>query len=257
VVASLAVAAVALASSVPVQPARSDATLAVVQMNLCNSGLAKATCYAGGKAVDEAVAMIRRYQPDLVTLQEICRDDLYARDGWGKLARAMAALYGDDRIGVAFEPAFNRDTGDWYRCADGELFGVAVLHRFGVADVHHGWYRSQDASEEVRAWVCVTLAARRLTGCTTHLSTDRAIALRQCQELMADLAAGWAKVDVVVAGDFNLTDGVQRCAPATYDRRGDGALQHVLFTRDVHWVAGGTEPMRWTDHPMLYERFRT
>ena len=44
--------------------------------------------------------------------------------------------------------------------------------------------------------------------------------------------------------------------PTGYDRRGDNELQHVFFTRNVQWVRGRIEPMRWTDHPLLYERFR-
>ena len=49
---------------------------------------------------------------------------------------------------------------------------------------------------------------------------------------------------------------MQECAPAGYDRRGDGELQQVFFTGNVQWALGREESMRWTDHPLLYERFR-
>jgi endonuclease/exonuclease/phosphatase family metal-dependent hydrolase len=252
--------AVVLASSAPAAPVRP--AFVVLQMNLCNSGMAVASCYSFGKAVDEAVAKIHRYPPDLVTLQEVCRDDLYARHGWGKLPQAMADLYGSGHISVAFVPAVDRDTNEAYRCVNGELFGVAVMHHDNGRERHSGWYGSQDSSNEVRAWTCTTVIKRRLTGCTTHLSTDPDVAMRQCHELMAILASPWVQPEVIVGGDFNLRSEpgrphhVRDCALAAYDLRGDSALQHVFFTRNVRWGRGQTEGMRWTDHPLLYEQFR-
>src|SRR5215218_2894188 len=137
---AVAASAVVLASSVPAVPVRAATTFVVLQMNLCNSGLAIAPCYSLGRAVDEAVAKLRRYAPDLVTLQEVCHDDLYARGGWGKLAQAMADLYGSEHISVDFVPAWNRDTNDAYRCLNGELFGIAVLHHDNGSELHNGWY---------------------------------------------------------------------------------------------------------------------
>jgi endonuclease/exonuclease/phosphatase family metal-dependent hydrolase len=255
-------AAVVLASSVPAMPARAAGTFVLLQMNLCNSGMAITSCYSFGRAVDEGVAKIRRYPPDFVTLQEVCRDDLYAPDGWGKLARAMADRYGGERISVDFVPAWNRDTNARYRCVNGEQYGVAVMYHDNGREGHHGWYGSQDSSEEMRAWTCVMVIKGRLTGCTTHLSTDPDVATRQCHELMSILASPWVMPEVIVAGDFNLISApgtahnVQDCASARYDRRSDGALQHVFFTRNVHWVRGRYEAMKWTDHPLLYQRFR-
>src|SRR3954471_5826586 len=94
----LVASAVVLASSVPAVPARAASTFVVLQMNLCNSGMAVGSCYSYGRAVDEAVGKIHRYRPELVTLQEVCRDDVYGRHGWGKLARAMADRYGDAHV---------------------------------------------------------------------------------------------------------------------------------------------------------------
>lgn len=266
----LAALAVVLASLVPAVPAGSGSTLVVLQMNLCNSGMAVTSCYSFGRAVDEAVTKIHRYPPDLVTLQEVCRDDLYAGHRWGRLAQAMADLYGPAQVSVDFTPAWNRYTGRPYRCVDGAQYGVAVIHRDRApaggpadpGDEHRGWYRSQDGSDELRAWTCTTVVPGRLTGCTTHLSTDPDVAERECRELVGVLGSSWVLPEVVVAGDFNLTYrpgkpyDVQRCARAGYDRRGDGSLQQVFFSRDVHWVRGWTQPMRWTDHPLLYQRFR-
>jgi hypothetical protein len=49
---------------------------------------------------------------------------------------------------------------------------------------------------------------------------------------------------------------VRDCVLAGYDRRSDSTLQQVFYTRGIEWVRGGYEAMRWTDHPLLYERFR-
>lgn len=250
------------ASAAPV-PAAPVPGFVLLQMNLCNSGMAIHSCYSFGRAVDEAVRKIHRYPPELVTLQEVCQDDLFAPGGgWGKLAQAMADLYGSDRISVEFMPALDRRTGDGYRCVDGALFGVAMMYHDNGLDQHAGWYRSQDGSDEERAWVCTTVIALRLTGCTTHLATDPEVALRQCHELVSILAAPWVLPEVIVAGDFNLRSSpgavpsALRCEPAGYRDRSDGSLQQVFYTRTVRWLRGRSEAMRWTDHPLLYERFR-
>jgi endonuclease/exonuclease/phosphatase family metal-dependent hydrolase len=248
------------ARPVPGPPVRA-ADFVLLQMNLCNSGMAL-SCYSFGKAVDEAVTKIRRHRPDLVLLQEVCRDDLYARSGWGKVAHAMAEMHDTERVSVSFVPARNQYTGRPYRCVNGEQFGVALVHHGDSRGRRYGWYRSQDLSDEMRAWTCATVIEGRLTGCTTHLSTDRDVAMRQCKELISILASPWVMPEVVVAGDFNLSAAsgqaydVGRCAPAGYGIRGDGGLQQVFFSTGIQWAQGGNETMEFTDHPMLYETFR-
>jgi hypothetical protein len=254
---------VALTSSVAALPAGAAATVVVLQMNLCNSGAAKA-CYSFGAAVDNAVATIHRYRPQLVTLQEICRDDVYAARGWGPLAKAMADLYGSRQIRVSFTPARSRTTGEPYRgCVNGQEYGVAVIYHGTRGEIHQGWYTNQGRGGEVRAWSCATIMRGRLTGCTTHLTINREVAMRQCRELMSMLAAAsWVTPQVIVAGDLNLApepgkpSDVQGCVPPGYDRRGDESVQHMFFTAGVTWLDGRAEPLAGTDHPLLYARFR-
>ena len=255
-------AVVAATSSVPAVSARTVSPFVVVQMNLCNSGMAK-SCYTFGKSVDEAASMVHRYAPNLVALQEVCRDDVYSRNGWGKVAQAMADLYGSENIMVDFMPAFDRLMGDGYRCLNGEQYGVALVHNGDGRDSHHGWYSNQDRSREHRAWTCATVIKNRLTGCTTHLSIDKDVAMRQCNELMSILATSrWAMPEIIISGDFNLVaepgqpNDVQNCALTKYFIRGDGALQQVFFTRGIQWVRGEFEAMRFTDHPVLCEWFK-
>ncbi|HKT04298.1 MAG TPA: endonuclease/exonuclease/phosphatase family protein [Rugosimonospora sp.] len=205
---------------------------------------------------------IHRYSPDVVTVQEVCRNDVYSADGWGPLARAMGDLYGDNHVFADFVPAADRRTNEGLRCVSGQFYGIAVIYHDGAAEVHYGWYHSQDSTPEERAWTCVTAVVGRVTGCTTHLSTDRDVATRQCHELMSILDSSWVLPEVVVAGDFNLTAGpggphdVRACVPAGYRRVSDDSLQQVLYTRNVRWVRGGWARMRWTDHPVLYETLR-
>ncbi|HEU4423853.1 MAG TPA: endonuclease/exonuclease/phosphatase family protein, partial [Pilimelia sp.] len=243
-------------------PVRAATAFVVLQMNLCNSGMSLGACYSFGRAVDEAVGKIRQHRPDLVTLQEVCRDDLYGRRGWGRLARAMADLYGSEHISVSFVPAGDGVTGDSYRCVNGEPFGIAVMHRYAALDVHSSAYGSQDRSGELRVWMCTTVLQGRLTGCTTHLSTRPDVAMRQCLEVMSILTSSpWVMPEVIAAGDFNLTQepgrpqNVRDCAPADYDLSGDGSVQHAFFTGGVPLLGGGHERMRWTDHPLLHQTF--
>jgi endonuclease/exonuclease/phosphatase family metal-dependent hydrolase len=258
----LAMVTIVLSSQVSSVAAGAATTVVVVQLNLCNSGMALLSCYSFGRAVDEAVEKIYLHRPDLLTVQEVCRGDLRLADGWGKLASAMARLHGSDNIVVDFVPAWNRDTDDAYRCVNGEPFGVALIHHGNGRDTHHGLYSSQDFSNEQRVWTCATVVKDQLTGCTTHLSIRPDVAMRQCRELMSVLASSWVMPKVVVAGDLNLTatpdtpTSVDKCMSAAFDRRGDGAVQHVLFTRDIRWVRGTNEAMQWTDHPLLYQRLR-
>jgi hypothetical protein len=261
--AAASVLVVALTSSVAALPAGASTTVVVLQMNLCNSG-ASTSCYSFGAAVKNAVAKIHRYRPQLVTLQEICRDDLYADRGFGPLARAMADLYGSRQIRVVFTPARSRTTGGPYHgCVNGQEYGVGIVYYGTGGEVHQGWYTNQGRGGEVRAWGCATIMQGRLTGCTTHLTINREVSMRQCRELVAMLtSASWVTPQVVVAGDLNLAveagtpSDVRTCVPPGYDRRGDDSVQHMLFTAGVTWLDGHAEPLAGTDHPLLYARFR-
>jgi endonuclease/exonuclease/phosphatase family metal-dependent hydrolase len=252
---------VLLSASVPAVRAGAATSFVLVQMNLCNSG--SSGCYSFGQAVDEAVANIHRYRPQLVTAQEICRSDLYAKNGLGKLAQAMVDLYGSRQVGVVFAPAHDRRTGGEYNaCTNGEAYGVAMVYQGDGRDVHQGWYTNQGGGREVRTWVCATILKHRLTACTTHLTINRDIAVRQCQELPSVLRSSWITPEVIVSGDFNLASepgqphDVQSCAAPGYQRYSDGAVQQVFLTGGIQWVQGRHEPLKGTDHPLLMERLR-
>ena len=71
----------------------------VLQLNLCNSGIAG--CYTG-RSMAAAAAVIRVEMPDLITLNEVCHDDLLA------LERALAGVVPGGAVVASFQPAVQR-----------------------------------------------------------------------------------------------------------------------------------------------------
>lgn len=227
-----------------------------VQMNLCNSGFAG--CYSGW-SVNQAAAVIRREEPDLVTLNEVCQGDVET------LGRTLRQVLRSDRVVQAFKAAPDRPTASATRCHDGQQFGIGVLayvpesHR--GATTHSGLYPIQDIRDpEIRAWLCVHVPGH-VNACTTHLAyTSTTIALAQCRYLLDTAApAIWSRhgyEPMVLGGDLNLSYGgspdVRSCLPAGYRHHGDGALQHVMTTADVRLDRRQSIAMDGTtDHPSL------
>ncbi|GAB3059322.1 endonuclease/exonuclease/phosphatase family protein [Micromonospora schwarzwaldensis] len=230
-------------------------TLRVLQMNLCNSG--RAGCYTGG-SVRRAAEVLAAEQPDVVTLNEICRDDV------DTLERALAATRPGGRIVGAFQPAGDRPSRAATRCDNDQQYGIGLLARLDARDarsgVYRGTYPAQDlADPEERVWLCLHAAA--LHACTTHLAnTDGAVALAQCAQLLGAVVPairrGAGYDPTVLGGDLNLRAGgapdVRSCVPSGYRRVDDGARQQIMATTDVAICCrrsvdmGGT-----TDHPAL------
>jgi hypothetical protein len=221
------------------EPVR-EAPLRVLQMNLCNSGMAG--CYTG-RSVAEAAALIRMRQPDVVTLNEICRSDVDV------LARSFPA----GTVRTAFQPAIDRRTLAPITCRAGDSYGIGLLTRSpsGGAKPVGGVYPAQDvANAEERAWLCAP-AARGVVACTTHLTaTSPAVAEAQCRFLFAWLPA-LIRGTVVVGGDFNL-GGLESCLPPHYVSVSDGGLQFVVAAAAVGSVRSRLLGLAGsTDHPAL------
>jgi endonuclease/exonuclease/phosphatase family metal-dependent hydrolase len=230
VVAGLVLVAATLTTSPAVGTRQS---LRVIQMNLCDSGIAG--CYTG-RAVTEAAAVIRAEAPDVVTLNEVCENDVET------LGQTMADLHGGEAI-WAFQPADDRRTASAVLCLNGERFGIGVLVR--VPDPHRrhatygGIYPPQDAGDpEERAWLCVR-AWDTLYACTTHLAnTSGVVALAQCDYLFTTaIPAMFAKggpAPVLLGADLNLRHGgspdVRACVPRSHLRIDDGDAQHIAAT---------------------------
>jgi hypothetical protein len=227
----------------------------VLQLNLCNSGLA--SCYDGGKSVPEAATAIQNSAPDVVTLNEICQPDV------AQLSTALSALYAGDTVVWAFKAAGDRRTSAAYKCKNGQDYGIGlIVHVPGAYSGHtvfSGLYASQDTSSaEERAWVCIH-ATGSFYACTTHLaSTSGTVALAQCKDLMTNLLPGIQRADggagpTVLGGDLNLkykgSPDAQSCVPAGYFRKGDGDVQHIMATTTFAFSSSRTISMQHTDHP--------
>jgi hypothetical protein len=237
----------------------------VLQLNLCNSGLAG--CYENGQSVPEAAAMIKAQLPDTVTLNEICSPDLDVL-----ATTAMAQTWPGDWIFWAFRPAHDKARNAPYLCKNGQQYGIGVIGHVAPANwadtnVRGGIYPTQDAnSNEQRVWLCVYAIGNYYT-CTTHLAANAAgIAMAQCHYLMntaipAARTAMGGYSPTVVGGDLNLKYGgnpnVQDCVPAGWFRKGDDGVQHILATSDFTFQFTRKINMSHTDHDAWLVALRT
>ncbi|WP_053720331.1 endonuclease/exonuclease/phosphatase family protein [Saccharothrix sp. NRRL B-16348] len=228
-------------------PATAATAFKVLQLNLCNSGVAG--CYQGGLAVGEAVTMIQRRVPDVVSVNEVCLSDL---------PRLTAAVGATAEYRFAF--ARRKSTDSNIECTDGRgAYGSGIIVKEGIRTSGNGTYTAQDSGNEVRAWACALSDVRGFTACTTHLSTTGTTALAQCRELVPATVlsydpTGSATTRHVVVGDLNLkyspgsATNAQNCVPSGWFRKGDGDVQHVI-ARTLTFVSTQVYAMSRTDHP--------
>lgn len=229
-------------------------TLRVLQMNLCDSGIAR--CYTGGRSVSMAAALIHAERPEIVTLNEVCRADVSV------LERAMSATYPGARVASAFKPATDRSTNGPYRCLNGQQFGDGVLALVPSSARGYrtdgGSYPIQDLTDpEERVWLCIAVAAR-FAACTTHLaSTSTTIALAQCRYFLRSAVPRIRRRDgndpVILGADLNLSaDNSRSCLPVGFQRADDGARQDVVAGPGVMVRSRAVIDMHGTtDHPGL------
>lgn len=230
---------------------------AALQLNLCNSG--EAGCYAGGKSIAEAIAVLSSSRPDLVTLNEVCEDDVAS-----ELFPAMAEAWPDDYVFWVFAPAARRSSDGPVTCIDGQRYGIGILGHVAAAswagfEFEGERLEAQDpGQDEMRAWACA-LATGNYYACVTHLTNaDHDVGFRQCGQLLSSLVpqfwgAHGGELPTVVGGDFNLTFGgdpdVQDCVPTGWFRKGDGAVQHIIATDAFTFDSSEATSMEFTDHP--------
>jgi len=232
-----------------------SARLRVLQLNLCNSGIA--SCYTG-HSVARAAAVISGVGPNLVTLNEVCREDV------SDLEQVLAEGARDGDVVSAFQPAGDRRTAAAFRCRNGQSYGIGLLARFPSLDhgysIHAGIYPTQDTGDpEERAWLCIDTSD--LVACTTHLANTKAtVALAQCRYLfdtaIPALPRRGRAVPTVLGADLNLKPhhlpDVRSCLPSGYVQTYDGGTQYIVGSRDLRVSSGTTIGMsKTTDHPGL------
>jgi hypothetical protein len=219
-------------------------TITILQMNLCNSG--KASCYADGRAIDEAKTMLYTLRPNVVFLNEVCRGD--------ELEIGWEGNYND-------YPA-THFTATNQKCTNGADYGSAMLVDNSYAFVDsQGLYTAHDGTSERRAYGCSRFSG--FFGCVTHLSTDEPIALKQCNELTKQRLPAFQSslrepsVPAIVSGDLNMEydtsdpENVQKCVPSGWTRKGDGDVQHVMVSSSFTNMTAKTYNMFDTDHDAL------
>jgi endonuclease/exonuclease/phosphatase family metal-dependent hydrolase len=234
----------------------SSGRLRLLQMNLCDSGDAR--CYTG-RAVTEAATVIHAEAPDIVTLNEICENDVH------DLVPALAGAHLGGQVITAFQSDSSSRTGDTVHCRNGRAYGIGILAYLPGPVAfrrHSGLYPMQEHRGENRVWLCVE-APPYFSACTTHLADDtRSVALAQCEYLLSTVVPPLREADptapVVVGGDLNLLPpAAGPCLPAGYARRDDGGLQEIMSSPELTVVAYQTiDPRGATDHPGLLVTLR-
>lgn len=235
-----------------------------LQMNLCNSGYAG--CYAEGQSIAEGAAVIRQVTPDVVTLNEMCEEDVS-----GELFGAMRETWPSDYVFWVFAPAASRNSGGPITCTNGQRYGIGILGHVPAAiwagfEFDGDRLTNQTEDNEQRAWACA-YAAGNYYVCATHLENDNGdVALLQCEELMNPIVPQfWGQhggaLPTVVGGDFNLTfngsPDVQDCVPPAWYRKGDGDVQHIMATDNLTFDTSELFPMDFTDHDAWLVRMVT
>jgi hypothetical protein len=224
--------------------------------------------------VTEATALIRTERPDVVTVNEVCREDVTVLEGALADAGGGVGGVGAGTVVSAFQAAWDRRTGAALRCRNGQLYGIGLVVRRGPAaggyDTTGGVYPMQDARvPEERAWLCLSpsstdiaapaAATAGLAVCTTHLTNSSpTVAGAQCAYLLGTaipaVRARSRSVPLVLGGDFNLRSGgsdMRSCVPAGDQRADDGIVQHVVATPEFVVGSRRTIGMHATDHPGL------
>jgi hypothetical protein len=235
----------------------SSGLLRLLQMNLCDSG--DAGCYTG-RAVTEAATVIHADAPDIVTLNEICANDL------GDLTPALAGVHLGGTVISAFEADVSSRTGNTVHCRNGQAYGIGILAYLPspAPDFrrYSGLYPMQEHRGENRAWLCID-ASPYISACTTHLADDTvSVALAQCEYLLSTTIPALRTSDptapAVVGADLNLrSPAAGPCLPAGYARRDDGGVQEIMTSSDLAVVADERIDLRGaTDHPGLLVTLR-
>jgi hypothetical protein len=227
-----------------------------LQLNLCNSGFAG--CHAGGDSIPEGGELIWSTGPNVVTVNEICSNDV------AELQNYLGEAWPKDYTYSVFMPAIDKRTSGAYKCKNGFLYGSAVLGRVAASkwkgiEAFGGKYTSQDTSNEQRIFACAAATGDHFA-CTTHLSSSsEPLALAQCKALLFEAVPYFKSTSgssgkTVVGGDFNLeydtndAENVQKCVPNGWTRKGDGSVQHVVYTNDLKFASSKKYGLSHTDH---------
>ncbi|MFE0156171.1 endonuclease/exonuclease/phosphatase family protein [Nonomuraea sp. NPDC059007] len=268
---------VGTAESAPPRPIR------VLQMNLCNSGLAD-HCWnkkpgepeeRAAKIMQVAATEIARIKPTVVTINEICSGDL---EGF----KQKIGFKGDSFFTVLKGAAGSRTPlkcGQPGNPSKGGDYGSAILTREPLSEPHSEFrlekaLDAQQNDSEVRVMGCrkmpwATVCTAQLHAVPSgedHVDYLRSVRVtaEQCLQFSREAMQFAGDGPLIIAGDLNLRwdkpreqDALNLCGLG-FTRKGDGGRQHVISGKAFGqpqtdpWPDTSEPDTVWTDHPLFY-----
>lgn len=218
----------------------------VLQLNLCGNACFLATdpdangvdSRGSTSRMAKVLAAIDNYSPDIVTFNEICysqyrviRDDM--------IARGYSSTYATTTTGGHCD-AFN--------ASYGKNFGDAIFSKGPVPDVQQRYVLPDSTGGEPRQLLCTDtkIQGTDCKVCTTHLSNDKQVRIKQVRTIAAK-AAVWVPLGpVIITGDFNAEPMDYEMGLMYSHSGGTGLFQEVdesencvPFCRSGEWTFRG------------------
>ncbi|MFI6392535.1 endonuclease/exonuclease/phosphatase family protein [Nonomuraea sp. NPDC050540] len=263
--------------SAPPRPIR------VLQMNLCNSGLARhcwdkkpgAPQNRAGATMQVAAAEIARIKPTAVTINEICSGDL---EGF----KQKIGFKGDSFFTVLEGAPGSRTPkkcGQPGKPSKGGDYGSAILTKEPLREPYSEFrlekaFDTQRNDREVRVMGCrkmpwATVCTAQLHAVPSQESDEdylRSVQVTadQCFQLSREARRFAGDGPLIIAGDLNLRwnkpheqNALNLCGKGLI-RKGDGNRQHVISGKTFGepqtepWPDTSEPDTVWTDHPLFY-----
>ena len=165
--------------------------------------------------LERTAAVIRRLNPDVVTLQEV--DNKAERSGKVDEAKRLSDLTGLQH--QAFGSFFDFQGGE---------YGMAIISRYPLSDIEN--LRLPDGAEPRTALIATVEAPKRFQLAGVHFYATEEQRLAQSKKLLENLKDG--DLPIVIAGDFNSrpkSSVLELFADWTIPDKGD---DHLTFSSD-------------------------
>ena len=198
----------------------------------------------GKHSLKRIAEVLKRYQPDVIALQEL--DSAKQRSGGGDQAQALAEILGMEyHFHSVFELA-------------GGLYGNAVLSRFPMKRVRSGILPQPEGkrSKEPRGalWTKIEVDGQEVNIVNTHLGLSSRERATQANELLSSAWLGSCSGPTVFCGDLNISRG------SPLYRRFTENYKDTQFAAPNHkprntWISH--MPIRCLDYILVSNHFET
>lgn len=228
----------------------------VLQVNLCGSGYDEECYEKGGASVKGTVRLIKKLKPQVLTLNEMCRNDL------DTLFAEMRAANPDSGATWSFSPITRADGGH-INCVTGGSYGSAVVATIAGMTSYNAWtytFAKQARGDERRLANCSVIRGRQGAGyftCAVQFARkDAEVAGAQCRQLtetIMDELAGKTDYPIMSGGTFNLGKaGVADCLEPVaeyYDSASGDDVQWLVSSEGLTLGDVQTFEVKGTDTP--------